>query len=169
MLYITLRNRAATIAAISAHLGFRIRWSAKPCTSTQTWVLKSPPTHRVRRLDTTIQSPLIDTIKRLLGIVSRHITLSLCVAQYLNSIIPKSTGIAPTQAMLNVLHYNTGLVIGSISSSMVQWFILKTQSICGIFFPLTFASHSFLLFDTSATCLPACRPRKLKISRQKTS
>jgi hypothetical protein len=50
-------------------------------------------------LDTTIQSPLIDTIKRLLGIVSRHITVSLCVAQYLNSIIPKSTGIAPTQAM----------------------------------------------------------------------
>jgi hypothetical protein len=47
-------------------------------------------------LDTTIQSPLIDTIKRLLGIVSRHITVSLCVAQYLNSIIPKSTGIAPT-------------------------------------------------------------------------
>ena len=41
----------------------------------------------MRRLDPTIQSPLIDTInKRLLGIVSRHITLSLCVAQYLNSI-----------------------------------------------------------------------------------
>ena len=30
-----------------AFLGFRIRWSAKPCTSTQTWVLKRPPTHRV--------------------------------------------------------------------------------------------------------------------------
>ena len=29
-----------------------------------------------------IQSPLIDTIKRLLGIVSRHITLSLCVVPY---------------------------------------------------------------------------------------
>jgi hypothetical protein len=54
-------------------------------------------------LDTTIQLPLIDTIKRLLGIVSRHITLSLCVAQYLNSIIPKSTGIAPTQAILQGL------------------------------------------------------------------
>ena len=50
-------------------------------------------------LDTTIQSPLIDTIKILLGIVSRHITVSLCVAHYLNSILPKSTGIAPTQAM----------------------------------------------------------------------
>ena len=32
------QERAATIATISAHLGFRIRWSAKPCTSTQTWV-----------------------------------------------------------------------------------------------------------------------------------
>ena len=34
-------------------------------------------------MDTTIQSPLIDTIKRLIGIV----------------FLPKSTGIAPTQAM----------------------------------------------------------------------